>query len=375
MNPWLWLWGGLTAASCAYYLAVIFAGRRFRRALQRAPVTRNRPPVSILKPLRGVDARLAENLRSHAELDYPAYELVFGVADPADPALEKVEELRAAYPQLPMQVHVCGVASEGNAKVALLEELAAAAKHDVLLVDDGDIRLAPADLARLADELTPEVGLVSTLYRAQPGGTAASGFDALWISSDFPGQALTGAYLAGLSFALGAAMLFRKTDLERIGGFAAIRPYLADDYELGRRVAELGRPVRLSSVVVETVLGSPGWGEVWRRHLRWSRTIRASRPGGHAGFGVTFGSLWAALLWATGGPVWPLAVAVCGRIAASAHTAALLQARLGWKPLAAPLGELWSAAVWLWSFTGREVVWRGRRLRLDGHGRITGRLN
>ena len=361
----------LTLAACVYYVIVVAAGMRFRIANRRPTAHSKEPrPVSILKAVSGYDPQLSANLRSHARLDYRDFELVFGVADADDPAVAKIERLRKKYPELPIQLHVCGPPGPGNAKVAILEKLAAHATHNILLVNDADIRLGPRDLTRLVAELTPSVGLVTTLYRAAPGSTTASRLDSVWISGDFPGQALTGAYLAGLSFALGATMLFRKSDLAKIGGFASIREYLADDYELGRRIAALGRPVRLSRVVVETVLGAPTWRDVWLRHLRWSRTIRASRPGGHLGFGVTFGVLWGLLLLAVGGPAWPLACAVTGRTVASAMNASTVRAGVLFAALLAPFVELWSAVVWLWSFAGNEVVWRGRRLHLDRAGRI-----
>ncbi len=353
----------LVGLATLYYLAVIVAAARFGGRSGRAP---EKPPlVSILKPLRGADPHLLANLRSHLQLDYPDFEILCGVAHADDPAVAVIKGLGSA-----IRLIVCGPPGLGNAKVAILEKLAAEARHETLLVDDADIRLEPGDLAALVADLTPDVGLVTTLYRARPGGTWASRLDAAWISGDFAGQALVGAKLARLSFALGATMLFRRGDLEKIGGFRAIRPYLADDYQLGARIAGLGKPVRLSNVVVETVLGAPGWREVWLRHLRWSRTIRASRPDGHLGFGVTFGCLWALLLLAAGGPGWLAALAVAGRMAASFSVAAALDASAMATALAAPLVELWSAAVWLWSFTGREIVWGGRRLRLERSGII-----
>lgn len=373
MSILAWVFGLLTASSVGYYIAVILAGLRFRANAACADLSGPPAPVSILKPIQGADPHLAANLDSHANLEYPRFEIVFGLADAADPALAEIESLRRRQPEIPIQVHICGVSSRGNAKVAILEELAAQAEHELLLVNDADIRLRPSDLRRLAAELTRETGLVTTLYCARPGCSAASRLDAAWINGDFPGQVLTGAYWAGLSIALGASMLLRKADLDRIGGFEAIRPYLADDYELGRRIAALGKPIRLSGVVVETVLGAPSWSEVWQRHLRWSRTIRASRPSGHAGFGITFGIVWGLVLVMAGGPIWPLGCVVAGRIVASACSASAVGAGYA-AALMAPCVELWSAAVWVWSFASRQVDWRGRRLRLDAVGRIGQRL-
>ena len=368
-----WLFGGLTAAAAGYYAGVIWAAGKFR---VRRPRPARRPPISILKPLKGVDADLYDNLVSHVEQDYPDFELLFAAADADDPALAAAERLKREYPQRRVEIFVGGSQAEGNPKVALLELLEPQARHDWLLVNDADVRAPAGYLDALAEAAGGrEVGLVTCPYRARPGATAAGWLDALWISADFAGQALLGRKLPGPGFALGATMLVRREDLARIGGFRALRPYLADDYQLGARIAALGRTVRFAPTVVELRLGDPGWRDVWKRHLRWARTVRASRPGGHFGLVVTFGILWSALLVAAA-PRPATAALALGSIAlrlasARAVGAGALQAdfvrRAFWL---APLVELWSAAVWAASLVSRTVEWRGKRFRLDRLGRL-----
>ena len=363
----LWLLAALSLAATLYYLGVIVACLKFRRrgALSRArEQAAALAPVSILKPVRGLDPQLGANLRAHLEQDYPEAEILIGVADPADPAIPVAERLG-------LRAIVCGETDVGNRKVSILERLAAEAQHDILLVDDADIRPQGGWVAQTVAALEqPGVGLATCLYRARPGATVGSKLDALWISSDFAGQALVGAELAGVPFALGAAMLVRRQDLDRIGGFAALRPYLADDFQLGARIAELGRRIALSPAVVETVSDHTGLADTWQRHLRWSRTVRVSRPGGHLGLLFTFGGVWGAALLAAGGPAALGGLAIASRIAAGAVVARTVGACLGWSWLLLPAADLWAFAVWLVSFAGRTVHWRGRELALDRQGRI-----
>lgn len=377
-GPIVWTLAALAATATLYYLAVVVACLKFRSRNRRQAVSpQNLPPVSILKPSRGLDSRFEENLRAHLAQDYPQFEILVGVADPTDPAIEAAGRVAVEYPSRRLEVIVGGDTEEGNRKVAILEGLALRARHSLLLVDDADIRPPQGWLRQTVAALEqPGVGLATCLYHARPGRTFGSKIDALWVSADFPGQALTGAVLVGAPFALGAAMLFRREDLERIGGFAALRPYLADDFQLGVRIAALGRRIALSPSVVETAAGEAGLGEVWRRHLRWSRTVRVSRPGGHLGFLVTFGVVWSGLLLLTGdfGAPWAWLTVGCltARLAAALAVARTVDARLGWAWTLLPAADLWSFAVWVASFFGNTVVWRGRRLRLDREGRIGG---
>lgn len=372
----LWVLAALAAGSACYSLAAAWAAWRFgARGPEPAPA--RRPRVSILKPVRGPDALLLAGLRSHADLDYPNAEILIGVADDRDPALPDVRRFQSERPERSIQVLVSRPAPGGNPKVALLDALADRAAGELLLVGDVDIVVPPDLLDRMIARLDePGVRLVTCLYRSRPGSRLASRLDALWVSTEFPAQALVGeAVLGGLAFAFGAAILIRRDDLAAIGGFAAIRPYLADDYQLGARTVAQGGRVALCRTVVETATGASTLADVWRRHLRWSRNIRVSKPAGHFGLFWTFTTLWslALALASSGTAPWVqlAAAALVARLLAAAATAKATGFRAFWSLVwLLPATDLFAAAVWLASFASRDVTWRGRRLRLDPDGRI-----
>ena len=364
------IWAGLAAAvlvccGIAYDLLAIAGALRFSR---KNKVPDFRPPVSILKPIRGLDAQFYEAIRSHALQKYPEFELIFGTQDADDPALVEIERLRAEFPAL--SIRVAYTANDApNGKVGSLEILAREARYEVLLVNDGDILVAPDYLERVVSLLADEqVGLVTCLYRAR-AWSVASRAEALGIATEFAPSVLVARLLSASGFALGATMAFRARDLKAIGGFAAIREYLADDYQLGARISALGKRVALSDSVVDTNLGAGSWKDVWKHQVRWSRTIRVSRPGGYFGYLVTQATFWC------------LIAAVLGhwRIASAGLIVRLLAAAVGMIALgtgnpagvaAVPVRDLFGFAVWAAGITGRQVEWRGIRFRLLSDGRI-----
>lgn len=379
----------LTICSAAYYFAVCLAALRFLNDLSRARSANKDtpdefPPISILKPVDGADPGFYENIRSHALQDYPNFELLFGAADAADPALDPVRRLAREFPHLRIEALVCDCSGPGNRKVQRLERLAQEARFEFLLVNDADIRV---DQNYLREAVRPfldrargaRVGLVSCPYRARPGGTFASLIEALSISAEFQGQVLLTRLLGQVRFALGATMLFRRRDLDRVGGFGALTPYLADDYQLGNRISALGLDVVISTRPVEIALGADGWREIWRRQLRWSRTIRACRPGGHFGLFFTHGTLWSLFCLAAA------VVSAAPPLAATIPAAVLLLRVLtAWLVGARCMGSIATArrfylvfladglsfAAWAASFFTRRVSWRGRSLRIGRDGRI-----
>jgi ceramide glucosyltransferase len=216
----------------------------------------------------------------------------------------------------------------------------------------------------------PKAGLVTCLYRAR-GASWPARWEALGIATDFAPSVLVARALGIAEFALGSTMALRAADLERIGGFAAIGDYLADDYQLGERIASLGLRIEMSPTVVETHLSGESWGEVWRHQLRRARTIRASRPGGYLGYVITNASVWAAVAIAAG--AWQVALAsLAMRMAAGVVTVAFVlrdrEAARYWFLI--PLRDLWGFAVWLAGLAGSTVEWRGETLRLTRDGRI-----
>ena len=304
-----------TFASLAYYVLCLYGSARFlgeRRAAgggarptRPTPFT---PAVSILKPLRGTDPEMYESFRSHCSQDYPQYEIIFGVSDADDPAIEFVERLRSEFPQIPIRLMMCPETLGGNIKVSNLAQMVTEAQYEHIVVNDSDIRVASNYLrdvvAPLAD---PEVGLVTCLYRGVASPSLGSRLESLSISTDFSAGVLVARLIeGGVHFGLGSTLVFRRTDLASTGGFEALADYLADDYEIGRRIAALGLKVELSGTVVETFLPRYDLKQFLDHQLRWARTIRDSRPGGYFGLVATFGLPWAflALLCAEvrGGP-------------------------------------------------------------------------
>ena len=351
------------AIAAGYQIFAVVACLRFRASSNRtATVRERRPPVSILKPVRGLDAGFREAIASHCRLQGD-YELLCGVRSLSDPAVEVLRE----FPQV--RVIECRTETP-NQKAGVLMDLAREARHSILIVNDADIRVEPDYLSRVTAPLEdPGVGLVTCLYRPE-GSTFAARFEGLGVSTEFAPSTLVARLVGVEEFAMGSTLAFRRADLDRIGGFAAIADYLADDYMLGAKLHGLGLRCMLSGVIVATHLGGT-WADVWTHQVRWARTIRVSKFGGYLGLPVTFGTFWAL-------------VALC--LGHGAIAAALLAVRLmmalasGWMVVRhrdvlllwflIPLRDLFGAAVWAVALFGNSVVWRGQKLRLDREGRV-----
>lgn len=361
-----------SGASLGYCLICIWAGIRFTRSRDSGAVqSADFPPFSILKPLKGDDPQMLEALRSHCTQDYPAYEILAGVSSPDDPAAAIVRELIAEFPQLKIQLVVCKNRLGANGKVSTLAQLVPLAAYEFLLVNDSDIRIESAYLRTIATELSqPDIGMVTCLYRGVPAGTVQSKIEALSVSTDFaPGVLAARAIERELGFGLGSTLAFRRSDLEKIGGFEAIWDHLADDYELGARLARRGRQVKLSRVVVETHLPAYGWVGFFSHQLRWARTIRASRPGGYAGLALTFTLPWAVAAFCIAPERWTgglLALALVARYAmAIVYAKQVLGDRRSLRNLwLLPARDFLAVIVWIGGLLGRHITWRGERFVL-----------
>jgi ceramide glucosyltransferase len=368
--------GVLVAASWAYWLLAWAAVRRVFRRPAAPPGAL--PPVSLLKPVRGVDPGVLENFLAFCRQDYPGFEVVFGVADPDDPVIPLLERLRDEVAEIPIWV-VVAPARGPNRKASLLEALARAARHDVLVVTDSDMRVDPSYLRRVVATLErPGVGLVTCPYVGEEPATVAARLEALHMGVTFLPSAVVAAEIMRMPFAMGATMALRREDLERIGGFAVLEPYLADDYQLGARVAALGRGVALCPYPVRSVLGATRFREQWDREVRWSRCTRASRFGGYVGYAVTFSTpLALALLLATGGGAAGWA-ALGGSLALRWLVALGIARETGdvesrRSLLLLPVRDVLTAATWGAALVGRRVVWRGETFDVDGEGRLVPR--
>src|ERR1700678_3505857 len=308
-----------------YFLSALgstsFLRYRRKRVEQAARLDAALPPVSLLKPLKGVDPEIWENFCSHCEQDYPEFQLIFGVSDPADPAAEVVRKLQAKYPNLAIDLTVCDRILGTNIKVSNLAQMVGAARYEILLVNDSDIRVSPDYLRKVIAPLADSsVGLVTCLYRGIACPTLGSRLEALGIATDFVPGVLSARFLEhGLHFGLGSTLAFRRRDLEAVGGFEALVDYLADDYELRQRIAATGKQIELGAATVATLLPPYTFRQFLAHQLRWSRTIRDARRWGYAGLIFTFGLPWALVtLLAASGARWAwilLAMTFAARLA------------------------------------------------------------
>jgi ceramide glucosyltransferase len=365
-----------TLSSVGYYFICLWSAAGFLQERRRASESPISPrPISILKPLKGTDPGMSESLRSHCVQDYPEYEIIFGVSDASDPAVEVVERLRSEFPYLPIKLVICSKILGTNRKVGNLAQMRLEARYQYLLVNDSDIRVEPDYLRRVAQPLSdPKVGLVTCLYRGMASPTMGSRLESLGISTDFCAGVLTARSLEkGIRFGLGSTLAFRAADLQSIGGFESLVDYLSDDYEIGKRIAALGREIKLSEVVVETFLPAYTLRGFLDHQLRWARCIRDSRRWGYTGLLLTFGLPWATLaIIAAKGATWAcllLGITAGSRLAMSLVIGRdVLQdkqvARWVWL---VPLRDFVALFVWIASFAGHTVVWRGERFSLkDG---------
>jgi ceramide glucosyltransferase len=349
------------------------------KKLKQARLPENQlPAISILKPLKGIDPQAWESFCSHCEQDYPRFQLIFGVSDPADPALELVRKLQVKFPDLTIELIVCDRILGTNIKVSNLVQMLPSARHEILLVNDSDIRV-PNDYLRnvVAPLADPSIGLVTCLYRGVASPTLGSRLEALGISTDFiPGVLSARLLEKGLHFGLGSTLAFRRRELEVIGGFEALLGYLADDYELGRRIAATGKRVELSVATVTTFLPAYTLRQFFQHQLRWSRTVRGARRWGYAGLLVTFGLPWALLaLIAARGAAWAwalLAMTLAARLVVGFGAAVVLlnDPQFLGNILFLPLRDLIAPFVWAASFMGNRIHWRGADFDLKD-GRLT----
>jgi ceramide glucosyltransferase len=362
-------WSAPALASAAYQVLVIAAALRWKRqpaARQPASLL----PLSVLKPVYGRDDQLYSALRSHAVQAYPEFEVLFGVRSANDPALADIERLHCQFPAIPMRVVVVETDAP-NPKAGVLARLAAEAKHPLLLINDDDIHVPRDYFYMVAAPLEDaSAGLVTCLYRAH-ADSFPSRLEALGLATDFAPSVMVARLLGLEGFALGATMVLRAETLRKIGGFEPISQYLADDYELGRRVAATGLKVEFAPIVVDTGLGGGRWRDVWRHQLRWARTIRVSRARGYFGSVITHTTIWSLAALAAG-DWWPGIAALAARFLAAliAGIAVLKDKQVKRCFWLLPVRDLFAFAVWAAGCVGSTVYWRGLKMRLDKEGRI-----
>jgi ceramide glucosyltransferase len=368
-----------TISSLGYYALCLWSALKFLREPQADKSVRPTKAVSILKPLRGTDPEMYESFRSHCVQDHEDYEIIFGVSDANDPAIQLVDQLKAEFPQSAIRLVLCPEKLGNNIKVSNLAQMVRQSYREYIIVNDSDIRVEPDYLRRVLAPLNDiKVGLVTCLYRGVANSTLGSRLESLGISSDFCAGVLVAENIEhGIRFGLGSTLAFRRRDLQAIGGFEALVDYLADDYQLGSRIAALGLKVKLSDDVVETFLPRYSLRAFLDHQLRWARTVRDSRFWGYVGLGLTFGLPWAALtLILARGTAWAwalFALTAAMRVSVTLVVGkSVLQDRQVARLLAwLPLRDLLALLVWIASFAGHKIVWRGDRFRLENGKLIT----
>jgi ceramide glucosyltransferase len=359
----------LAAGSLVFCVLAICAARRF----PVAPVLRqDGPPISILKPLAGVDEGLEENLRSFFEQDYAPFEILMAVSNEDDAALPVAQRVAAAYPQIASRILIAGEPPYPNRKVRSVHVMVQSAQHDLFVMSDSDIRVTPDMLRVLAAEFAdPSLMLTTCPYRAVPGNSLWSRLEAVMMNTEFLTGILTARMLEGMRFAVGPTIACRREAVEAIGGFESLRDFLAEDFVFGQRLADKGLGVGLSSYVVQHRIGTSNFRANSEHRLRWVRSTRRSRPAGYVGQLFTYPIPLAALLTLWSPVWWPVLVAaVLLRMVNAWQTAVsilrdpIVEAR----PWMVLVQDGMSFLYWIAGFFGNTINWRGKVFYLEKDG-------
>ncbi len=373
---------GLTLLSVASLYAVLAVVAMIRRRFEPRHVPRaDGPSVTVLKPLCGAEPGLYANLRSFCVQDYSQFQIVFGVRDSADPALAVVEQLVAEFPDLPIDVVVNAQQHGSNRKVSNLINMLEYARNDVLVIADSDALVGPDYLATVTAPLQDETtGLVTCLYHSVPAANLWSRIGAMYVNEWYMPSVLLGRMFGNREFASGQTLCLRSETLEAIGGLRPIANHLADDYQLGASVRELGKQIVLSTYVTTAEQYDPSLEELIRHETRWMRTIRVLRPGSFpflsASFSLPLAIAGFALTTPLAGALEPgivlLLLSVNARILL--HRLAKLTNGPGGRGSLwfLPLRDLLLFWVWCRAFLTSRVTWRGTEFEVDVHGVMRG---
>ncbi len=372
----------LTVAGVGYFIAAMIAARVFVSS-RRARLAAFAPGVSILKSLKGLDPGMLDAFRSHCRQNYAGeFEMLFGISSPEEPAAETVKQLQREFPDRAIHLIACPERLGTNGKVSTLAQMVPHAKYDFLLINDSDITVSPRYLERVMSAFSDPVlrkqnahpvGLVTALYRGRAHGTLPSRFEVLGIATDFQAGVLLSKMIEEMRYGLGSTLAVRREALERIGGYETLVDHLADDYELGARVAGAGYRVALTAEVVETNIPAYGWRGFADHQLRWLRTVRDARPWGYAGLIFTHGLAWALVNVLASGlsplSLWLLGLSFFLRLSLAMTVGAEV---LGDRQVLPdlwllPLRDVTAMGLWVAGFAGDTIVWRGERFTVkDG---------
>ena len=375
----------LTLAGLAYLLLALRGARSFAHDWQRRKlVAEFAPAVTLLKPVKGVDPRMYAGLASHCRQQYAGrFEIIFGVSSLDDPAVGEIERLRAEFPECTIRLVECRERLGTSGKVSNLVQMLREAQYAHVIINDSDILVSPRYLTRVMECFSdPQVGMVTAPYigrtaEKRPAMTVWSRLEALGIATDFiPGVLAARLLEGGIRFGLGSTLAMSRVALAKAGGLEPLVEYLADDYEMGERIAKAGYRVVLCSEVVETTVPAYTFRGFRDHQLRWARSTRDSRKVGYVGLGITYAVPWAMMTCvASGFALWSftlLSVVALARVALalSVGVGVLGDGQVLRDLWLLPLRDFFGLGFWAWSYAGDTVVWRGERFRLRD-GRIT----
>jgi ceramide glucosyltransferase len=334
------------------------------------------PPISILKPLCGLDREAYKKLASFCQQEYPIYQIIFGVRDRADPAIALVKQIIADFPKVDIRLVVDDRVIGNNLKVSNLANIVPHVRYDLLLISDSDIRVGSDYLRRIVQPMQEaQVGLVTCLYRSQATNPIAA-FEALSISTDFHPSVLVARQLGWMKFAMGSSILIRRNVLNAIGGFTRIADHLADDFMLGNLTTQSGFQVALSDYVVDHTLETQTFIDLVEHQTRWNRCTRASNFSGYLGLFFSHGvTLSLVVLTLTQGSQWSwglLGLVLAARIfMAWAVGVKTLKDPVATQLLwLVPIRDLLSFGLWVYGLIGDRIVWRGQEFRLLKGGKL-----
>jgi ceramide glucosyltransferase len=363
----------LTAFGIAYSLLSFWALLKFQRQKHRAMNGKFTPPVSILKPLCGLDPHGYESLRSHCLQDYPHYEIIFGVSNSGDPAVGAVEELIREFPKVPIRLVICSSVLGMNFKVNNLVQMLPAANYPYLVINDSDINVPPGYLRQVVGALEDRaVGVATCLFRGVAARNMGSILESMAIAGDFvPGVLCAKELEEGIHFAMGSTMALHRDVLDRIGGFQGVADYLADDYEIGYRVSNAGLRVAIADCIVEHYIPRYSWAGFFQHQVRWARTIRSCRPEGYAGMIFTFALPWSVVALAIAPSLhlsWTLVLLslILRLIITASSGFFVLGDRQVFRSLwLIPIRDFITLVVWILAYTGSSIIWRGNKFELS----------
>jgi ceramide glucosyltransferase len=373
-----------TISSSVFLVFTLLGAGKFHRDAERqaaeAAAVTSLPPVSLLKPVHGFEARLVDNIESFFRQDYPDYEILFAADEADDAALGVIREIAARYPKIRSRILVTGHPPWPNPPSYSFAKMAEVAAHEILVTSDSDVEVSPNYLREVVPPmLDPKTGMLTCLYRGKNAGGFWSGLDAMGMSVEMSAGVLAANLLDGMKFGLGPTIVVRKDSVEKIGGYSVLGDYFSNDFVIGNLIQKAGYRVVLSRHVIDHVVPPMTLRRMWERQVRWAKGTRYSRPKGHFGTGLVFAMPYGilGLIAAAGLGWWQIGTGLLGVAILNRLIEAVV---VGWgvvrdpvarrAPWLYPIRDLLGFCVWTASYLSKKAVWRDSRYELVGGGRI-----